>query len=439
MKSLDYASGRFFKRLGDALRNDADEVRLAADVARILAAVADQGDRAVAEYTAKFDGADLAPGHFRLKESELGSALRSLTAEEKRALRESIACVKDYNRRNLPKRWSAPNPHGAVVGESFYPIRRVGIYVPGGRVPLLSSAVMTVTLAKIAGVPEIAVFTAPGPDGKVAAGTLAAIKLAGAKEVYRIGGVQAIGAMTYGTKCVPAVDKIFGPGNAFVVEAKRQVFGRVGIDLLPGPSEVMVIADGSCRASWVAADLLAQAEHGHGGKIFLVSTEASVIEEVRGEVRRRIRELKHRKVLEETMRDSFYAVRVENNDQAAEVANFVAPEHLELHVEKPWIERFRRSITTAGAVLEGEWTPAVLGDLTAGPSHELPTGRSGRFFSGLRVTDFMRRTSRVRYDEKSLKKALSTVEILSRLEDLDAHGRSATVRLDGGREAGTAR
>ncbi len=429
MKRLDFASRGFFKRLGVTLRSDTRGDRLADDVRGIIRGVEKDGDRAVAEYTEKFDRVRLAPGRFRVGRDELLAGLRALAPAERRALREAIACVKDYNRRNLPKRWTARNPHGAWVGESFFPIQRVGVYVPGGRMPLLSTAIMTLTLAKIAKVPEIAAFTPPGPEGKLPDGTLAAISLAGATEVYRVGGVQAIAAMTVGTRTIPAVDKIFGPGNAYVVEAKRQVFGRVGVDLLPGPSEVMVIADESARPEWVAADLLSQAEHGHGGRIFLVTPFPDLIQAVATELRRQSRGLRHRKTIESTLSENFFAIRVGDCEQAAEVANFVAPEHLELHVTKKWIMRYRRSITTAGAVLEGPWTPTVLGDFTAGPSHVLPTGRAGRFFSGLRVDDFMRRTSRIAYDEKSLEKALSVVKTFSELEDLDAHGASAAIRF----------
>ncbi len=429
MKQVNARAKGFFSSLEAELRDEGAGRRLTEAVRRILAEVASRGDEAVAEFTETFDGVRIGPNDFRIAGDVLTAALRSLSPSDRRAVREAISCVKDYHRRTRPADWTARNPHGASVGESHYPIRRVGIYVPGGRAPLVSSAVMSVTLAAIAGVPEIAVFTPPGPGARVAAGTLAAIKLAGATEVYRIGGVQAIGAMTYGTETVRPVDKIFGPGNAYVVEAKRQVFGRVGVDLLPGPSEVMVIADGTARADWVAADLLSQAEHGHGGKIFLVSPEAELIKAVKTELRRQTPALTHREVIEETLAEHTYAIRVRDLEQAAEVANFIAPEHLELHVDGPWLRKYRRLITTAGAVLEGPFTPTVLGDFTAGPSHVLPTGFSGRFFSGLRVTDFMRRTSRLRYDRRSLKKALPVVEAFSRLENLDAHGASASIRL----------
>ncbi len=430
MKRLNARAKGFFPSLEAELRDEGAGQRLTEAVRRILAEVASRGDDAVAEFTETFDGVRIGPNDFRIAGDVLSSALRSLSPSDRRAVREAIACVKDYHRRNRPTDWTHRNPHGASVGESHYPIRRVGIYVPGGRAPLVSSAVMSVTLAAIAGVPEIAVFTPPGPDGHVSPGTLAAIKLAGATEVYRIGGVQAIAAMTYGTERVRPVDKIFGPGNAYVVEAKRQVFGRVGVDLLPGPSEVMVIADGTARADWVAADLLSQAEHGHGGKLFLVSPEADLIKAVETELRRQIPALTHREIIDETLAGHTYAIRVRDLEQAAEVANFIAPEHLELHVDAPWLRKYRRLITTAGAILEGPFTPTVLGDFTAGPSHVLPTGFSGRFFSGLRVTDFMRRTSRLRYDRRSLKKALPVVEAFSRMENLDAHGASASIRLE---------
>ncbi len=430
MKHLAFSGKGFFDKLGSALRDENVGERLASDVAALLREVARGGDRAVSALTEKFDRVRITPGAFQVEEDEFNAAPKGLAAKDRRALRSAVSCVRDFNRRSLPRNWSGRNPHGAIVGETYHPIRRAGVYVPGGRAPLLSSAVMTVTLAAIAGVPEIAVFSPPGSDGRIHPATLAAVKLSGATEVYRIGGVQAVAAMAYGTESISPVDKIFGPGNAYVVEAKRQVYGRVGVDLLPGPSEVMVIADASARPDWVAADLVAQAEHGHGGKIFLVGSEADLLHEVGVEARRQARERTHREVVETTLRDHGYVIQVGNLEEAADVANFVAPEHLELHVEKSSQGKLRRAITTAGAVMEGGLTPTVLGDFTAGPSHVLPTGRSGRFFSGLRVADFLRRTSHLRYDEKSLKNALPVVEAFSRLENLDAHGRSASIRFE---------
>jgi histidinol dehydrogenase len=339
------------------------------------------------------------------------------------------AAVRDFNRKTLPGDWSARNRHGGWAGEKFDPIRRVGLYVPGGQVPLVSTVLMTATLAKLAGCPEIAAFTPSGPDGRVAPELLAALQLAGVGEVYRVGGVHAIGAMAYGTETIPAVDKIFGPGNAYVCEAKRQVFGTVGVDLLPGPSEVMVIADGSAKAEYAAADLLAQAEHGSGReKIYLVAKSARFVAAVAAEIEGQLATLTRSERTRRVLKSGFLAIIVSNLEEAAEVANRVAPEHLELMVSDAAVPGLVGAVTTAGAIMIGHLTPTVLGDFAAGPSHVLPTGGAGRFSSGLRVSDFLRRTSVLRYGPRSLEKAGPTVAALSAMERLDAHGRSATIR-----------
>jgi histidinol dehydrogenase len=306
----------------------------------------------------------------------------------------------------------------------------VGIYVPGGQVPLVSTVLMTATLARIAGCPEVAAFTPSGPGGVVAPDLLAALHLAGITEVYRVGGVHAVGAMAFGTRTIPAVDKIFGPGNAYVCEAKRQVYGTVGVDLLPGPSEVMVIADGSARADYAAADLLAQAEHGSGReKIYLVATSKRFIARVAVQIERQLGSLSRSDKTRRVLKDGFLAIVVRSLDEAAVVANRVAPEHLELMVGDPAVPGLVAKLTTAGAIMIGNNTPTVLGDFAAGPSHVLPTGGAARFSSGLQVSDFLRRTSVLRYGPRSLARAEPTVAALSAMERLDAHGLSAAIRV----------
>jgi histidinol dehydrogenase len=289
---------------------------------------------------------------------------------------------------------------------------------------------MTTTLARIAGCPQIAVFTPSGAGGRVAPELLAALGLAEVREVYRIGGVHAIGAMAFGTRAIPAVDKIFGPGSAYVCEAKRQVFGTVGVDLLPGPSEVMVIADESARADYAAADLLAQAEHGSGReRVFLVATSARVLAAISAEVERQLAALPAATGARRVMGSGFLAVQVPGLAEAAEVANRVAPEHLELLVSGAAVRGLVAAVTTAGAIMIGNATPTALGDFTAGPSHVLPTGGAGRFSGGLRVSDFLRRTSVVRYDPKSVRRAAGTVAAFSAMERLPAHGLSVSIRV----------
>ncbi len=429
MRSLRFIDKNFAADLAAFCRGAAVPPEITTAVAAILADVRARGDEAVAHYAAKFDGAKLRAGEFRVKPAEFAAATKRLPAAERRALVAARDSIIAFNRRNLPKNWTAKNLHGALVGEKFDPIRRVGLYVPGGQVPLVSTVLMTVTLAKIAGCPEIAVFTPSNGFGKISDGLLAALHLLGIDEVYRIGGVQAIGAMAFGTSAIPAVDKVYGPGNAYVCEAKRQVFGTVGVDSLPGPSEVMIIADETARADFAAADLLAQAEHGSGReKIYLVGTSEKIISAIAAEVQVQLPSLTRSEKTARVLAEGFLSIEVSTLAQAAEVANYVAPEHLELLVKEAAAKKLTRDITTAGAIMLGNYTPTALGDFTAGPSHVLPTGRAGRFFSGLRVADFQRRTSLIRYDRASVKRGAPIVAAFAAMERLDAHGRSVKIR-----------
>ena len=432
MRRIDTSSRSYSSRLAAFCRGSQVPVELAEAVSSILADVRREGDVAVARFAKRFDKVSLKPGSFAIPASELAAAYARIPASERKALKAAHRSIVAFNSRGQSVDWSFVNPQGARVGEKFDPITRVGLYIPGGQVPLVSSVLMSATLASIAGCPQIAAFTPSGPDGKVADGLLAALHLAGVHEVYRIGGVQAIGAMAYGTQSIRAVDKVFGPGNAYVCEAKRQVFGTVGVDSLPGPSEVMVIADGSARADFAAADLLAQAEHGSGReKIYLVSPSARVIDAIEREVSRQLPLLTRAEKTSRVLSEGFLAVKVRSLSEAAVVANYVAPEHLELLVKKSEAKALTRAITTAGAIMIGNYTPTALGDFAAGPSHVLPTGRAGRFFSGLRVADFVRRTSVIEYDQRSVKHGERIVAQFAAMERLDAHGRSARVRVEG--------
>jgi histidinol dehydrogenase len=431
MQTIEFSdSPKFFT----ALRQFCDNTIVSGDVSSVvtsvLADVKARGDAAVLEYTEKFDRAKLSAPSMRVDPAELKAAVKALAPADRKAIRESIAMVKDFHKKTLPKNWKAKNAQGGIVGERFYPINRVGLYIPGGNVPLVSTVVMTAVMAKLVKCPQIAVCTPPGADGSIAPGMLAALSLVGIEEVYKVGGVQAVGAMAYGTATIPAVDKIYGPGNAFVMEAKRQVLGTVGIDLLPGPSEVMVITDAGANANHVAADLLAQAEHGSGKEIiYLASTSKALVRKIEKAIAKQLPSCTHADKCEKVLKTRFLAVTCKNLSQAAEVANYIAPEHLELQVADKSIDALTKQINTAGAILQGYMTPTVLGDFTAGPSHTLPTGRAGRFFSGLQATDFLRRSSILRYDAKSLARAAPVVEVFARLEKLDAHGRSLTIRL----------
>jgi histidinol dehydrogenase len=429
MRTLHHGSKTFAEDLAAFCRSAIISKEISDSVAAILADVHARGDEAVSYYAAKFDGAKLRAREFRVNPNDLAAAAKALPAAQMRALIAARDNVLAYNKNGLPQAWMAKNKHGAAVGEKFDPIRRVGLYVPGGEVPLVSTVLMTVTLAKIAGCPEVVVFTPSNANGKVAPALLAALHLLQVQEVYRVGGVQAIGAMAYGTTTIMPVDKVFGPGNAYVCEAKRQVFGVVGVDSLPGPSEVMIIADETANPTYVASDLLAQAEHGTGReKIYFVATSNKIISEVSSELRTQLQLIARAEKTQRVLNEGFLAVEVSSVAQAVAVANYVAPEHLQLMVAEPVAKKMTTAITTAGAIMIGNYTPTALGDFTAGPSHVLPTGRAGRFFSGLRVADFMRRTSIVQYDRASVKKAEPIVSAFAAMEKLDAHGRSVRIR-----------
>lgn len=322
--------------------------------------------------------------------------------------------------------WSCTNEQGAHVGEVFHPYQRVGCYVPGGTAPLVSTSIMTVTLAAAAGVPEIVVCTPCGRDGTINAGLLAALKLAGATEIYKIGGSQAIAAMAYGTATIQPVAKIFGPGNAYVVEAKRQVFGVVSIDLLPGPSEVLILADNTGNPAFIAADLLAQAEHGKDSQAGFITDDAVLLDAVLAEIDTQAAKLSRQALLRPVLEKDCFHILVPSLEEGARLVNDYAPEHLSLITARE--DAILPMIRTAGAIFLGNYSPVAVGDFLAGPSHTLPTGGAGKSFPGLTVDMFQRRTSIIRLDKESCSKSEPIVRAFSAVEGLDAHGESVSVR-----------
>lgn len=394
----------------------------------IVEAVRERGDEALIELTARFDGAVLTAEQFEVSRAEFLAA--SLKADE--ALRSAVvladANVAAFARRSRRRNWRAKNGQGALVGEKFDPFPRVGIYIPGGTAPLVSTALMTITLARTAGCREIVVCTPCNREGAVNTALLFAVRTAGATEVYRLGGAQAIAAMALGTATIRPVQKIFGPGNAYVVAAKRLLFGRVAVDLLPGPSEVLVLADDTANPRFAAADLLAQAEHGSGHeRVWLVTTSGKMLKAVEREIQKQLPRLSRREFIKQALANNGWLIQVASVSEAIALANRLAPEHCEIMMKQP--ERVAEDIVTAGAIFLGNHSPTVLGDYVAGPSHTLPTGGAGASFAGLTVDQFQRRTSVVRYDRTSLKKSLAAVKQFAAMEGLDAHGRSAEVRL----------
>jgi histidinol dehydrogenase len=426
MRLISYKDRGFDRSLAELNRQAEPRAEVRETVAEIIADIRKKGDAALLAYTLKFGGPKITASKIQVTPEEIKKARASLTPGVKKALAASITNVTAFAKKSLRKNWSMKNAQGALVGERFDPLPRVGLYIPGGTAALVSSAIMTCGFAKAAGVPEIVAVTPAAADGTVAPALLAALDLCGATEIYRVGGAQAIAALAYGTKIICPVTKIFGPGNAYVVEAKRQVFGRVGIDLLPGPSEVLVIADAKANPAWVAADLLAQSEHGAGSVVVLLSDSTKLISSVQKEITSQSRLSSRPEHLAKAMANAVL-VHVRDLSQAVEIANGFSAEHVSLAVRKP--ELLATKLNSAGGIFLGDISPVAAGDFLAGPSHELPTGGAGKAFAGLTAEQFQRRTSIVRYDAASLKKSLPIIETFCEIEGLDAHGRSISLRL----------
>lgn len=428
MADLAYSSRTFWSKLGAFCESAQVPQSITDTVSAVLAEVRISGNAGVAKALKRIDGVALKSKQFQISSEEMKAAAKRLPKADLQAIKDAVASVTEFHKHALPKSWTEKNAHGATIGERFYPLKRVGLYIPRD---LVSTVVMTASLAKLAGVGEIVAFTPCNKDGVVNDGCLAAMLLSGVTEAYRFGGIMAVGAMAYGTDSIMPVLKVFGPGNAYVVEAKRQVFGTVGVDLLPGPSELLVIVDEHANPEFVAADLLAQAEHGSGReKIYLVSLSKEKTKAIRASIREQMKPLPRKTAIKAVLRDGFMSVIVDTYEQAMEIANYVAPEHMELEVDPKHFNSLIKGITTAGAIMQGGWSATALGDFVAGPSHELPTGQSGHCFSGLQISDFMRRSSLVKYTKPALKRAAATVEAFARMEGLAAHGRSVSIRLE---------
>ncbi len=395
----------------------------------IIDAVRCRGDEALLELTERFDGPRLTVEQLRVTKSELMDASLQADQELRQAVTLARRNIEGFARRSLRKNWTSRNAQGARVGEKFDPFQRIGVYIPGGTAPLVSTALMTIVLARAAGCPEIVVATPPGKDGRINAALLFAVNTAGATEIYRAGGAQAIAALALGTGAVARVQKIFGPGNAYVVAAKRLLCGYVSVDLLPGPSEVLVIADDSADPRFVAADLLAQAEHGSGHeRVWLLTPSFKLLRSVEREIEAQLPSRQRREFIRRALDQNGWLVQVKSIDDAVRLTNALAPEHCEILTRNPG--RVAGEIRTAGAIFMGPFSPTVLGDYVAGPSHVLPTGGAGACFAGLTVDQFQRRTSIVEYTRDALRKSVPAVLQFAGVEGLDGHGRSATIRLE---------
>jgi histidinol dehydrogenase len=428
MKIIRYNQPGYETALEKLNRRAEPPAELRETVEGIIEAVRKRGDAALIKFAEQFDQVKMKPADLRVSDETLIRASNEVSDEAAEAYRVSLENVRAFAKEGLRKDWSRETRQGITVGERFQPIQRVGIYVPGGTAPLVSTSIMTVAIAAEAGVPEIAVTTPPGPNGKVNPMLLHALELSGATEIYRVGGAQAIAALALGTKTIVPVSKIFGPGNSFVTEAKRQLFGAVSIDLLAGPSEVMVLADDTANAEFIAADLLAQAEHGKDSAAVLVTPSEGLLELVRAHIRRQSQKLKRQEILREVLRKNAKLVLVPSLDDGFTLVNDYAPEHLVLQVKD--VDAAMKVIRNAGCIFQGKFSPVAGGDFMAGPSHVLPTGGAGKSFGGLSADMFQNRTSFVNYSKDALKDSVETIETFSRIEGLDAHGASARVRAD---------
>ena len=418
----DFEAG--FTDLLSAKREDAPDVDAA--VAAIINDVRTRGDAAVIELTAKFDRLDLTPETLRFSEAEIDALVVQVPAPERAALELAAERIRAYHERQMPMNEMWLEDTGAMLGWRWTPVSAAGLYVPGGLASYPSSVLMNAIPAKVAGVERLAI-TVPTPDGQANPLVLLAARLAGVDEVYRIGGAQAVAALAYGTQSIPAVDKITGPGNAFVAAAKRRVFGKVGIDMIAGPSEILIIADADNDPDWLALDLLSQAEHDESAQSILVTDSAELARAVEKAVASRLEMLERREIAGASWRDYGAVIVVPDLSRAAELSNRVAPEHLELCVADP--DALSDEITHAGAIFLGAWTPEAIGDYVGGPNHVLPTARSARFSSGLSVMDFIKRTTLARMTPEALRAIGPAAEVLANSESLQAHGLSVTARL----------
>ena len=414
-----------FADLLSAKREDSPDVD--ATVAAIIEQVREHGDSAIVELTSKFDRQDLTPETLAFTPAEIEAECAKVSDEDRAALELAAKRIGAYHLRQMPEDDSWTDDTGAMLGWRWTPVSAAGLYVPGGLASYPSSVLMNAIPAKVAGVKRLAI-TVPTPDGVTNPLVLLAARIAGVDEIYRIGGAQAIAALAYGTETIPPVDKITGPGNAYVAAAKRRVFGKVGIDMIAGPSEILVIADKDNNPDWIALDLLSQAEHDESAQSILITTDAAFCQSVARAVEKRLETLQRRVIAGASWRDYGAIILVPDLQTAAVLSNRVAPEHLELCVDDP--EALARQITHAGAIFLGKWTPEAIGDYVGGPNHVLPTARSARFSSGLSVMDFLKRTTLARMTPDALRVIGPAAERLAQSESLEAHGLSVRARLD---------
>jgi histidinol dehydrogenase len=425
MRRIELARGKTLTE--DVLaRSGGVDAEVLSVAARIVDDVRTRGDEALRDYTAQFDKAELI--ELRVTHSEIEAAVASVSEEFKDAIATAAASIEEFHERQLPQSWFTAGEGGVFLGSKVTPLRRVGIYVPGGRASYPSSVLMTAIPALVAGVEEIAMVVPPAADGSVDPHTLAAAAEVGVSEIYKVGGAQAIAALAYGTRTIPRVDKVVGPGNAYVTAAKKLVMGEVGIDMLAGPSEVLILADATAEPAFVAIDLMAQAEHDPRAATYLVTDDPTLPDEVEEALELLLADAPRAEVIRRSLTDNGRIIIVADAAAAIEVSNAVAPEHLEVMMAEPF--ELLGSIRNAGAIFLGPWTPESVGDYVAGPNHVLPTGGTARFSGPLSVEDFVKRSSVISYSREALETDAAAIIAIATAEGLDAHADAVALRLE---------
>lgn len=409
-------------------RGDTDTSAVEPAVRDIIDSVRKDGDSALAYYTRKFDNVDIT-GRIEVKKSEIDSAMRKVSKKDLSLIEFAAMRIEDFHKKQVRNSWFSTSEDGTILGTRITPLERAGIYVPGGKASYPSTVLMNAIPAAVAGVDEVVMVTPPGKDG-IDAHVLASARIAGVDRVFRAGGAQSIAALAYGTASVPKVDKITGPGNIYVATAKRLVYGAVDIDMIAGPSEILIINDGTGDPEWIAADLLSQAEHDELASGILITTSKKTALAVQKAVASLLKKLKRRAIAEASIERYGLIIVVKDLDEAASISNRIAPEHLELFVERPF--ELMGRIRNAGAIFLGRHTPEAAGDYLAGPNHTLPTGGTARFSSPLGVDDFIKKTSVIAFSPEGMEKLGGRIKSFSDLEGLEAHGISARLRLKKG-------
>lgn len=428
MPVLDYNAEDFIERMDKLLAwESVSDSRVGQAVDEIIAAVVSRGDQALLEFTERFDGLALSDAAaLEIPAADLEAALASLPESEVDALRAAAERIEAYHRHQLQSSWRYTEADGTVLGQQITAMQRVGIYVPGGKATYPSSVLMNAVPARVAGVDEI-IMVVPTPRGEVNPMVLAAAKIAGVSRVFRIGGAQAVAALAYGTATVPKVDKIVGPGNIYVATAKRAVFGQVGLDMIAGPSEILIVCDGQTDPDWIAMDLFSQAEHDEDAQSILITTDAAFVTQVEASIDRLLPTMERATIIETSLKNRGAIVLVDDMQQAIALTNRIAPEHLELSVADA--ESYLPLIRHAGAIFVGRYTPEALGDYCAGPNHVLPTSGTARFSSPLGVYDFQKRSSVIHCSAQGASELAKVASVLARGESLTAHARSAEMRI----------